>query len=173
MKTYPRSRVDESVRVVLYIKVGWSRYADHFIIGVNNPATLPIVRLALVNFLGVRGLKLSDDNTKSIHWSIGNKFDFLSWTFHFIKPVCVNWIIRAPRKAVGKHWLSVYPSRNATKSLRSRIKAMTSPRQRNAPLGTPDIQPNTSFNGMVGIFLTWRKTNCSKISLRFLYLQTL
>ena len=116
---------------------GWMvRYADHFIIGVNNPATLPIVRLALVNFLGVRGLKLSDDNTKYIHWSIGNKFDFLSWTFHFIKPVCVNWIIRSPIKAVGRHWLSVYPSRNATKSLRSRIKAMTSPRQRNAPLGT-------------------------------------
>lgn len=49
-------------------------------------------------------------------------------------------MIRAPRKAVGRliDWLGlyVYPSRAATKSLRSRIKAMTNSRQRNTSLGT-------------------------------------
>ena len=117
---------------------GWIvRYADHFIIGVNNPAMLPIVRSALANFLATRGLSLSDENTILIYWSIGKKMDFLSWTFHLIKPVRVNWMIKD--KAVGRltDWLGlyVYPSRKATKSLRSRIKAMTSPLQRNIPLG--------------------------------------
>ncbi|BEI31791.1 putative groupII intron reverse transcriptase /maturase (mitochondrion) [Bryopsis sp. KO-2023] len=124
---------------------GWMvRYADHFIVGVNNPATLPVIVSTLIDFLGARAPKarVSAGHIKRIQWSVGKKFDFLSWTFHLIKPVRVNWMIRAPRKAVGRlrliDWLGlyVYPSRAATKSLRSRIKVITNSRQRNTSLGT-------------------------------------
>lgn len=54
------------------------RYADDFVIGVNNPTTLPKIESALTDFLGMRGLTLSDEKTKRIQWTIGKKIDFLS-----------------------------------------------------------------------------------------------
>ena len=106
------------------------RYADDIIIGTNSMEFLKPIKESLIDFLKERGLELSEKKTREIEWKIGNKLDFLSWTFHLVKPVKVNWIIKAPKVAIGRKsdWLGlyVYPSRKATQNLRNTVKSITS-----------------------------------------------
>ena len=106
------------------------RYADDFIVGANSMEYMEEIKERIREFLKERGLELSEEKTRTIEWKIGRKLDFLSWTFHLVKPIRVNWMIKAPRVARGRirDWLGlyVYPSREATGRLRREVKEMTS-----------------------------------------------
>jgi hypothetical protein len=105
------------------------RYADDFIIGVKCEAVLNKVKNQLELFLKERGLVLSSEKTKIIAFNRNTKLDFLSWTFHYIVPKRVSWIIKARKKNAGRlsDWagLHVYPSKTAVSKLRSNIKQIT------------------------------------------------
>ena len=60
-------------------KVYLTRYADDFIITAINEETLIEIKEMLINFLGERGLKLSEEKTLITHIKKG--FDFLGWNF--------------------------------------------------------------------------------------------
>jgi RNA-directed DNA polymerase len=79
-------------------KVNLVRYADDFIITANTKETAEELQVIVSQFLGNRGLTLSEEKTAITH--IDDGFDFLGWTF---------------RKYNGK--LIVKPSKNAIKTL--------------------------------------------------------
>lgn len=67
------------------------RYADEFIIGLRSQSGVHLLLLEkLREFLGKRGLKLSEEKTLIKTQKIGHKFDFLGWRFHFVNPNKVN-----------------------------------------------------------------------------------
>jgi RNA-directed DNA polymerase len=78
------------------------RYADDFIIGVKSEAALHKVKNQLELFLKERGLVLSSEKTKIIPFNRNTKLDFLSWTFHYLVPKRVSWIIKARKKNAGR-----------------------------------------------------------------------
>ena len=69
------------VKVMARNTAWFIRYADDFIIGINNPEIVPIVMDGIRNFLAERGLELSEEKTRMIDWVFGSSFDYLSWTF--------------------------------------------------------------------------------------------
>lgn len=105
------------------------RYADDFIIGVKGKVPLQIVRKQLELFLKERGLTLSTEKTRIINFKRNTKINFLSWTFHYLVPKKVSWIIKSHKKIAGRlsDWngLHVYPSKTAISKLKSRIKQIT------------------------------------------------
>lgn len=105
------------------------RYADDFIIGVKGKMPLDKVREQLEFFLQERGLSLSKEKTKVIKFNKNTKINFLSWTFHYLVPKRVSWIIKTHKKAVSRlsDWsgLHVYPSKQAISTLKSKIKHIT------------------------------------------------
>lgn len=105
------------------------RYADDFIIGVKGKIPLDRVKEQLVIFLKERGLSLSKEKIKIIKFNRNSKINFLSWTFHFLVPKRVSWIIKTHKKTAGRlsDWsgLHVYPSKSAVASLKYKIKHIT------------------------------------------------
>lgn len=105
------------------------RYADDFIIGVKGKMPLDKVREQLEFFLQKRGLSFSKEKTKVIKFNRNTKINFLSWTFHYLVPKKVSWIIKTHKKAAGRlsDWsgLHVYPSKLAISTLKSKIKHIT------------------------------------------------
>lgn len=78
------------------------RYVDDFIIGVKGEAPLYKVKNQLEFFLKERGLTLSSEKTEIKTFNRNTKLDFLSWTFHYLVPKRVNWIIKARKKSAGR-----------------------------------------------------------------------
>ena len=105
------------------------RYADDFIIGIKGKMPLDKVRAQLEIFLQERGLSLSKEKTKVIKFNRNTKINFLSWTFYYLVPKRVSWIIKTHKKAAGRlsDWsgLHVYPSKPAITNLKSKIKHIT------------------------------------------------
>jgi len=105
------------------------RFADDIIIVINNAYLTKIIMETLISFLNTRGLVLSETKTKIFPWKMGSKLNFLGWTFMLINPRNVTWIVKARRNEAGKlkDWTGMYclPSRESTKSLRSKVKAIT------------------------------------------------
>lgn len=111
--------------------VWFVRYVDDFLIGLRSQPDVPLLLLdKLKEFLGKRGLTLSEEKTVIKKQKVGHKFDFLGWRFHFINPSKVNWIIRAPKSLRKKlsDWKRtyVYPSPKSTKFFRRAVKLLTS-----------------------------------------------
>jgi retron-type reverse transcriptase len=106
------------------------RYADDFIIGVKGKVPLDNVKNQLEIFLKERGLTLSTEKTEIKTFNRNTKLNFLSWTFHYLVPKRVSWIIKARKKSAGRlcDWegLYVYPSKTAVSKLKSNIKQITS-----------------------------------------------
>jgi len=106
------------------------RYADDFIIGVKGKVPLEKVKKQLEIFLKERGLKLSSEKTEIKTFHRNTKLNFLSWTFHYLVPKRVSWIIKARKKIAGRlcDWegLYVYPSKASVSKLKSNIKQITS-----------------------------------------------
>jgi retron-type reverse transcriptase len=106
------------------------RYADDFIIGVKGKAPLHKVKTQLELFLKERGLTLSCEKTKIKTFNRNTKLNFLSWTFHYLVPKRVSWIIKTRKKNAGRlcDWagLHVYPSKTIVSKLKSNIKQITS-----------------------------------------------
>jgi len=105
------------------------RYADDFIIGVKGEAPLYKVKNQLELFLNKRGLTLSSEKTEIKTFNRNTKLNFLSWTFHYLVPKRVSWIIKARKKSAGRlsDWtgLHVYPSKTAVFKLKFNIKQIT------------------------------------------------
>ena len=116
------------------------RYADDFIVGANSVEYIKPIKERISKFLEERGLELSEEKTRAMEWKIGKKLEFLSWTFHLVKPIKKNWIIKAPRVARGRLrdrlGLYVYPSRGATSRLRGEVKEITSIKNTNKDVMT-------------------------------------
>ena len=116
------------------------RYADDIIVGANSVEYMKPIKGRIRKFLEERGLELSEEKTRAMEWKIGGKLEFLSWTFHLVKPIKKNWIIKAPRVARGRlrDWLGlyVYPSRGATSRLRGEVKEITSIKNTNKDVMT-------------------------------------
>lgn len=133
----PEHSIDGKQRVPV---TGWMvRYADDFVIGSNNAEALERIHKAVAEFLLERGLELAKDKTMKMAWKIGAKLDFLSWTFHLVKPDRKDlWITRANRKVAGRlaDWIGlyVYPSRKATRRFRQQVKSLTKLSAGNPPL---------------------------------------
>lgn len=106
------------------------RYADDFIIGVKGEVPLHNVKNQLELFFKERGLTLSSEKTEIKKFNRNTKLNFLSWTFHYLVPKRVSWIIKARKKSAGRlsDWagLHVYPSKKAVSKLKSNIKQITS-----------------------------------------------
>jgi retron-type reverse transcriptase len=105
------------------------RYVDDFIIGVKGKMPLNKVKEQIEIFLQERGLSFSKEKTKVIKFNRNTKINFLSWTFHYLVPKRVSWIIKTHKKAAGRlsDWsgLHVYPSKLAINTLKSKIKHIT------------------------------------------------
>lgn len=124
---YYKKRDVENLRSEAYYKklatvelkyTSWMiRYADDFIIGVKGEAPLIQIRAKLEKFLGERGLALSEEKTEIKKWKRSTKIDFLSWTFHYLMPKRVNWIIKISKNIAGRltDWsgLYIYPAKKA------------------------------------------------------------
>jgi RNA-directed DNA polymerase len=106
------------------------RYADDFIIGVKGKAPLHKVKTQLELFLKERGLTLSCEKTKIKTFNRNTKLNFLSWTFHYLVPKRVSWIIKTRKKNASRlcdlAGLHVYPSKTTVSKLKSNIKQITS-----------------------------------------------
>lgn len=106
------------------------RYVADFIIGFRCQSMAHLLLLEKLNeFLGERGLKLSEEKTFIKKQKIGHKFDFLGWRFHSIHSTKVNWMTRALRSSrerpSNRKELYVYPSPKSTKSFRKAVKFLT------------------------------------------------
>ena len=116
------------------------RYADEFIVGANSVEYMKPIKERIRKFLAERGLELTEEKTRAMEWKIGKKLEFLSWTFHLVKPKKINWIIKAPRVARDRLrdrlGLYVYPSRGATSRLRGEVKEITSIKNTNKDVMT-------------------------------------
>lgn len=64
-------------------KVHLCRYADDFIVTANSRETLIEIKEALTEFMGERGLRLSEE--KTVITNIKDGFDFLGWNFRKFK----------------------------------------------------------------------------------------
>lgn len=106
------------------------RYADDFIIGVKGKAPLHKVKIQLELFLKERGLTLSSEKTEIKTFNRNIKLNFLSWTFHYLVPKRVSWIIKTRKKNAGRlcDWagLHIYPSKTTVSKLKANIKQITS-----------------------------------------------
>nr|AVR57659.1 hypothetical protein [Halamphora calidilacuna] len=105
------------------------RYADKFIIGVQGENPLNQVKEKLQFFLQERGLTLSKEKTKIIKFNKNTKINFLYWTFHYLSPKRISWIIKTHKKAAGRLsdliGLHVYPSKSIISKLKASIKQIT------------------------------------------------
>lgn len=77
-------------------KVNLIRYADDWIITAESREVAEQVKAAIADFLGERGLSLSEEKTKIVH--INDGFDFLSWNF---RKYGGKLLIKPSRKAVA------------------------------------------------------------------------
>lgn len=105
------------------------RYADNFIFTSLDPQGPAKAKKGIEDFLNIRGLKLNEDKTNIIKWSMGAKLNFLGWTFHLISPNKVNWLTDVPKslstRLSDRTKLYVYPSKKSVQRFRDNIKTIT------------------------------------------------
>lgn len=105
------------------------RFADDFLFISHSPEGVHNALRSIKEFLAVRGLTLSEEKTRIIRMSMGQKFDFLGWTFHMLSPNKVNWLTDVPHSIStvlrDRTKLYIYPSRKNTATLRQTIKGWT------------------------------------------------
>lgn len=105
------------------------RYADEFIIGVKNKASLDKIKNQLKLFLKERGLTLSCTKTEIKIFNKNTKLNFLSWTFHRFVPKHVSWIIKNQKKTtntfIDSAEMHIYPSKISVSIMKNNIKQIT------------------------------------------------
>ena len=157
------SRRGHQLKVMSRTCAWFVRYADDFIIGVNTNELIPFMMKSIKEFLAERGLQLSDEKTHIIPWKLGEKFDFLSWTFHLIRSNKVNWINKAPKQVRGHltDWMGLYvcPSRKATAHLRSQIKEITSIKNTHKSVGDVVMELGSVIRGWSNYFIGGKQSS--------------
>jgi retron-type reverse transcriptase len=102
------------------------RFADEFIFTSVTEQSVVRAKKSIETFLKERGLTLNVEKPQIIKWTMGKKLNFLGWTFHLISPNKVNWLTDLPKsistRLKDRTKLFMYPSRESTKSFKTRIK---------------------------------------------------
>ena len=121
---------DRNYSTNLFISTHLIRFADDFIFTSITEQGVIRAKKSIETFLKERGLTLNAEKTQIIKWTMGKKLNFLGWTFHLISPNKVNWLTDLPKsistRLKDRTKLYMYPSRESTKSFKTRIKDLLS-----------------------------------------------
>lgn len=118
---------------VLYLTFGLIRYADDFIIVLNHPRNLPLIKKNVEEFLNIRGLYINEKKSKDIYFSFKKikkedpspKFDFLGFTFMYQSNVRLSRII-SRRDMINSKKVIISPSRQNIISFKRKLKSFIS-----------------------------------------------
>ena len=101
------------------------RYADDFVVVVNDLNQLVIIGDNIGKFLLIRGLTRNLTKSKTIKWVDNAKFNYLGFTFHYILNKNKRSKVSAQRKK-GSHFvrggLYVYPEKSKVQEFKAKIK---------------------------------------------------
>lgn len=100
------------------------RYADDFIVVVNDKEQAKIICDKIDIFLQERGLNKNPIKSKAFKWENNAKFDYLGFTFHYIlgKRFSKITMQRKHNKNFVRSGLYVYPSKLKIQSFKKKIK---------------------------------------------------
>jgi len=100
------------------------RYADDFIVVVNDKEQAEIISAKIDTFLKERGLNKNPIKSKVFKWDNRVKFDYLGFTFHYIlgKRFSKITMQRKHDKNFVRSGLYVYPSKLKIQSFKNKIK---------------------------------------------------
>lgn len=121
----------EQVKNTLDLTFGLIRYADDFVIILNHPRNLTLVKENVKMFLNERGLYINNKKSKDIFFSEEKQeknepspqFKFLGFTFMFQTNVRISRII-SRRDMTGKKKVIVYPSRENIIDFKRKLKVL-------------------------------------------------
>ena len=116
---------------ILYLRFGLIRYADDFVIVLNHPRNLELVKENVKIFLKIRGLQINNKKSKDIFFSKKNlkksepfsKFNFLGFTFMSQTNVKISRII-SRRDMTGKKKVIIHPSRENVIGFKRKLKVL-------------------------------------------------
>ena len=113
-----------NVRKALFNRV--IRFADDFIIVVNDENEANKVWLKLEEFLDRRGLKINKEKSKMMKWKNGSKFNYLGFTFHYINNPRKSIVTEQRKGSVIslRGGLYVYPSKEKVNDFKKKIKGI-------------------------------------------------
>jgi RNA-directed DNA polymerase len=115
----------------LDLTFGLIRYADDFVIILNHPRNLALVKENVKIFLKERGLRINDKKSKDIFFSkkklkkdeSSSKFNFLGFTFMFQTSARISRII-SRGDMTGNKKVIIYPSRENTIGFKRKLKVL-------------------------------------------------
>ena len=118
---------------VLELTFGLVRYADDFIIVLNHPRNLELIKKNVEKFLNIRGLQINKQKSKDIYFSFKKtkkkepspKFDFLGFTFMYQSNVKLSRIISRKDMTNSKKVI-ISPSRQNIISFKRKLKVLIS-----------------------------------------------
>ena len=116
---------------VLDLKFGLVRYANEFIIVLNHPRNLELIKKNVEEFLNIRGLQINKKKSKDIYFSFKKikkedpspKFDFLGFTFMYQSNVRLSRIISRKDMTNSKKVI-ISPSRQNVISFKRKLKIL-------------------------------------------------
>lgn len=124
-KGLSKGKANKQCRIVIRNVV--VRYADDFIIVTNHKDEVREITRKVKKFLAVRGLEISRTKSQTLKVDSGKTFDFLGFTFKFIKrpkvtrlTKRVNSLKQVIKPRIG---LFVYVSNNSVKRFKNKIKS--------------------------------------------------
>lgn len=122
-KGLPREKADKQCRVIIRNSV--VRYADDFIIVTTYEDEVPKTIIKVQKFLFIRGLKINATKSKVFKLDKGETFDFLGFTFKFVKRPKITRITRRVNKQKQiikpRTGLFVYVSNDSIKKFKNKI----------------------------------------------------
>lgn len=116
---------------VLYLTFGLVRYADDFIIVLNHPRNLELIKKNVEKFLNIRGLQINKEKSEDTYFSFKKtkkeepspKFDFLGFTFMYQSNVKLSRIISRNDMTNSKKVI-ISPSRQNVISFKRKLKVL-------------------------------------------------
>jgi RNA-directed DNA polymerase len=139
LETAAFKSVKKSVRVIdennerktLDLKFGLIRYVDDFVIVLNHPRNLKLVKKNVGKFLRIRGLQVNKQKSKDIYFShkktkkeeYSPKFDFLGFTFMYQPKVRLSRIV-SKRDMTNKKKVIISPSRKNVIAFKKNLKIL-------------------------------------------------
>jgi RNA-directed DNA polymerase len=116
---------------VLDLRFGLVRYADDFIIVLNHPRNIKVIKKNVEKFLDIRGLQINEKKSKEIFFSFSKeskkdpspKFDFLGFTFMYQSNVRLSRII-SKRHMTNSKKVIISPSRQNVIAFKRKLKTL-------------------------------------------------
>jgi len=114
---------------VLDLTFGLVRYADDFVIVLNHPRNIKLIKKNVEKFLNIRGLQINKKKSKDIYFSftkkkkkeLSSKFDFLGFTFMYQSNVRLSRII-SKREMTNSKKVIISPSRQNIIAFKRKLK---------------------------------------------------